>query len=342
MTDKKPFDLVTMGEIMLRLSPPNNKRIQRGDIFEKHSGGAELNVACGVSILGLRCGVISKLPVNDLGTYIKNRIRFCGVSDDLLLWDASPNARLGIYYYENGAYPRKPSVIYDRKNSSFNTITIQEIPESVFKSSRMFHTSGITLALSKNTRSVAIELMKKFKQAGAMISFDVNFRSSLWSEKEAHETIISVLPYVDVFFISEESSRRMFGKTGSLEEIHKSFCTDFPNLKLIATSQRIVVSPKNHSFTSTVYCAKEHKVYTEKPYKDIDVVDRIGSGDAYCAGVLFGLLYYDDPQKAMQVGNATCATKNTVYGDLPISDFKEISAIIADHNATGPKSEMNR
>lgn len=342
MAQKKDFDLITMGEIMLRLSPPNNKRIQRGDIFEKHSGGAELNVACGVSILGLRTGVISKLPVNDLGTYIKNRIRFCGVSDDLLLWDKSKDARLGIYYYENGAYPRKPSVIYDRKNSSFNSISLQEIPESVFNEARMFHTSGITLALGKNTREVAIALMKKFKEHGTMISFDVNFRASLWSESEARETIKQILPYVDIFFISEESSRRMFGKNGTLEDIHKSFCQDFPNIKIIATSQRIVVSPKNHSFTSTVYCATRHEFYTEAPYKDIDVVDRIGSGDAYCAGVLFGMLYYNDAKKAMQVGNATCATKNTVYGDLPISDFNEISAIIEAHNAKGPQSEMNR
>ena len=339
---KKDFDLITLGEIMLRLSPPSNGRIQRSDIFEKHAGGAELNVASGVSLLGLRTGIISKLPASDLGTYIKNRIRFCSVSDDFIVWHEAPEARLGIYYYENGAYPRKPSVVYDRKNSSFNTITMDEIPESVFSSTKMFHTSGITLALSKQTRDIAIELIKRFKAAGTIISFDVNYRASLWSEQEACQAIKQVLPYVDIFFVSEETSRRMFGKTGNLREIHKSFCKEYPNIELIATTERLVVSPKNHSFTSTIYSAEKDMSYTEPPYKDIDVVDRIGSGDAYCAGVLFGILKYNDPEKALQYGNATCATKNTIPGDLPISDYKEITRIIETHHALGPVSEMNR
>lgn len=102
---KKDFDLLSLGEILLRLSPPNNERIVRGETFQKQVGGAELNVVSGVSLLGLRTGVISKLPDNALGTYAKNRVRFCGVSDDYLVYDQDPDARLGIYYYEDGAYP---------------------------------------------------------------------------------------------------------------------------------------------------------------------------------------------------------------------------------------------
>ena len=115
---KKDFDLLSLGEILLRLSPPNNERIVRGETFQKQVGGAELNVVSGVSLLGLRTGIISKLPDNALGTYAKNRVRFCGVSDDYLVYDEDPDARLGIYYYENGAYPRKPSVVYDRRHAS--------------------------------------------------------------------------------------------------------------------------------------------------------------------------------------------------------------------------------
>lgn len=341
-TQKKDFDLITLGEIMLRLSSPSNGRIQRSDTFEKHAGGAELNVASGVSLLGLRAGIISKLPDSDLGTYVKNRIRFCSVSDDFLVWDKSKESRLGIYYYENGAYPRKPSVIYDRQRSSFYNIKLDEIPESVFSSARMFHTSGITLALCKQTREIAIELIKRFKAAGTMISFDVNYRANLWGEDEARETITSILPYVDVFFVSEESSRRMFGKSGTLEEIHKGFCSEYPNIKYIASTERTVVTPKNHSFTSVIYSAEKNQFYTEEAYKDIDVVDRIGSGDAYCAGVLFGLLKFGDAQKAMYYGNATSATKNTIAGDLPIFDYDEITRIIDTHHSIGPVSEMNR
>jgi 2-dehydro-3-deoxygluconokinase len=340
--EKKDFDLITLGEIMLRLSPPVNERIMRGDVFEKHAGGAELNVASGVSLLGLRTGIITRLPQNDIGTFIKNRIRFNSVSDDLIIYDKSPEARLGIYYYENGAYPRKPTVVYDRKYSSFNKISLAEISETVYSKTRMFYTSGITLALGDTTRNLAFEMIKKFKAAGSLIAFDVNYRANLWDENTAREAILKILPYIDILFISEESCHRMFKKEGTLQNMHRDFCKEFPNISIIASSEREVISPKVHSFTSTVYSRLNDRFYTESAYKDIDVVDRIGSGDAYCAGVLFGMLKYNDPEKAMQFGNATCAVKNTIFGDLPVSDFNEISNIIAAHQSKERQSEMNR
>lgn len=338
---KNEFDLVSFGEIMLRLSPPRHARIVDSEVFEKRAGGAELNVASGVALLGLRTGIISKLPQNELGTFIKNRIRFNGVSDDFLQYDDSVNARLGIYYYEMGAAPRKPTIVYDRKNASINSIDLSKIPENVYSETRMFHVSGISLALSQGMQNAAIELVKRFKAGGAYISFDVNYRANLWSEAEAKATIEQILPMVDVLFISEETSRRMFGKTGDLRSIQKSYCEEY-GVKIVATTQRTVISPRKHSFTSVIYSAENNAYYTEEPYENIDVIDRIGSGDAYVAGALFGLLNFGDPEKALQFGNATSSLKNTVPGDLPSSDFKEASRIIEAHNATGPVSEMNR
>ncbi len=337
----KEFDLITMGEIMLRLSPPTGERLVRGEIFEKKTGGAELNVASGVSLLGLRTGIISKLPFNPIGTYIKNRTRFLGVSDDCLIYDTEPGARLGLYYYESGAHPRKPNVVYDRAGSSMTRIRSDEIDPAIFGKARMFHTSGITLALCQNTREVALECIRRFKDAGAAISFDVNYRAALWSEEDARETIEQILPLVDVLFVSEETSRRMFQKTGDLHDIMKSYCAEY-GIKLVATTQRTVQSPKKHTFTSTIYSAASDRFYEEEPYRDIDVVDRIGSGDSYVAGALFGLLKYSDPEKALEFGNATSSVKNTIPGDLPSSDFPEIERIINQHHATGPVSEMNR
>ncbi len=198
-----------------------------------------------------------------------------------------------------------------------------------------------SLALCQNMQNVAVELIRRFKAAGATISFDVNYRANLWSEEDARKTIEEILPLVDVLFVSEETSRRMFKKTGDLKEIMKSYATDY-GVKIVATTQRTVISPRKHNFTSIVYDARSDKFYTEAPYNDIDVIDRIGSGDAYVAGVLFGLLKYGDPEKAMQFGNATSSVKNTVPGDLPSSDFKEIDRIIREHHSTGPVSEMNR
>ena len=338
---EKNFDLITLGEIMLRLSPPNYERMTRGDVFDKRAGGSELNVASGVALLGLRTGVISKLPQNALGTFIKNRIRFEGVSDDYLIYDESDDARLGIYYYENGAAPRKPSIVYDRKNSSMTKISLDEIPEDVYTSTRMFHTSGITLALNKNTCEVTTELIKRFKKGGALVSFDCNYRANLWSEEEARAAIKHILPYVDILFVSEETSRRMMQKEGDLADIMKSYTTEYP-VKVVCTTQREVISPRKHNFTSTIYDATKDKFYTEQPYKDIDVIDRIGSGDAYVSGVLYGLLKYDDVEKALEYGNATSSVKNTIPGDLPASDLREIDSIIKNHKAVGPTNELNR
>ena len=340
--DKK-FDLLTLGEIMLRLSPQNNERISKCKMFEKHIGGAEMNVACGVSLTGLRTGVISKIPNSEIGDYVRNKVRFNGVSDDYLVYDTSKNARLGVYYYEMGAFPRKPQVVYDRAGSSVTTITLADFPEDMYTNTRCFHTSGITLALSQQCRETAIAMMKKFKEAGALISFDVNFRGNLWTGAEAKECIEGILPYVDIFFCSEDTAKLTFGKTGDLRQILKSFTEDYP-ISIVAATQRTVHSPKQHSFGSVIYNAKEDKYYEEEPYRNIEVIDRIGSGDQYCAGVLYGLLSSDmDCQRALAYGNARSAGKNTIPGDMPSMDKDEIDNLIADHNdKSGYKSEMKR
>ena len=190
---RRDFDLLALGEILLRLSPPVNERLTRGEVFQKQAGGAELNVVSGVSLLGLRTGIISKIPANDLGNFIQNRVRFCGVSDDYLVYDKTKDSRLGIYYYEYGAHPRKPNVIYDRKNTAFSEVSIDDFPEEMYTSTRCFHTTGITLALGQKTRETAIEMIKRFKENGTLISFDVNFRANLWTGAEAKECIEQIL-----------------------------------------------------------------------------------------------------------------------------------------------------
>lgn len=339
---KKEFDLLSLGEIMLRLSPPSNERMTRGDTFSKQAGGAELNSATGAAMLGLRCGIISKLPANDLGMYIKNRVRLCGVSDDYLVYDESKDARLGVYYYESGAYPRKPRIVYDRKNTSINKLSVSDFDESIYSSTRCFHTSGITLALSPELRATTIEMIKRFKEHGTIISFDVNFRGNLWSGPEAKECVESILPYVDTFFCSEETARLTFLKEGDAKSIMKSFTKDFP-ISIVASTQRIVHSPKRHTFGSIIYSAKDDTYYEEAPYADIEVVDRIGSGDAYISGVLYGLLSHEgEYQRALEYGNAVSSLKNTIPGDLLSTDLKEIDGIIREHKSTGRVAEMDR
>ena len=339
---KKTFDLLALGEILLRLSPSGNERLVQGEVLHKQVGGAELNVVSGTALLGLKTGIISKLPENAIGNFAKNRVRFSGVSDDWLVYDEDKDARLGIYFYENGAHPRKPGIVHDRKHTSINKIDIADFPEELYSSTRCFHTSGITLALSRQARETAIEMMKRFKENGTIISFDVNFRGNLWSGDEARECIEAILPYVDIFFCSEETARLTFLKEGNVQEIMRSFAAQYP-LSIIAATQRTVHSPKVHTFGSMIYNVKEDKFYQEKPYENIEVVDRIGSGDAYISGALYGLLKYDfSCEKALAYGNAASAVKNTIPGDLPSSDLKEIDRIVQEHHSTGRRSEMDR
>lgn len=338
----KSFDLLAAGEVMLRLSPPDGDRLSRGDTFVKQVGGAELNVLAGVSQLGLSCGMISKLPANDIGNFARNVIRMTGTSDVYIADDKEKDARLGIYYFEGAAAPRRPRVVYDRLNSSVRKLRAGDFDDSMYASTRCFHTCGITLALDKELRESVIEMMRRFKKQGALISFDVNFRGNLWSGEEACKCIEGILPLVDIFFCSESTAQLTFHKEGSLKEIMKSFAKEYP-LSVIAATQRTVHSPKRHSFGSVLYSVKEDKFYTEEPYKDIEVVDRIGSGDAYVGGLLYGLL--SDPenyQRAVEYGHAMSAVKNTVPGDLPATTSAEIAEIIAAHKAKGEQLEMAR
>lgn len=337
----KLFDLLSLGEIMLRLTSPKDERLIRGAVLDRQAGGSELNVVAGASLLGLKTGIITKLPDNDIGKYIKNCIQTYGVSTDFLVYDSEPDARLGVYYYEFGASPRKPKVIYDRLNSSATKLKLSDIPKELYSNTRCFHTSGINLALSAELCQTVIELIKRFKEGGSLISFDVNYRANLWSGKEARETIEKILPYVDYFFCSEDTARLTFHKTGDIRDIMKSFADEY-SLSVIASTKRIVHSPVLHTFGSLVYDVKTDTFYEEEPYRNIDVVDRLGSGDAYLSGALYGLLSHNGCcEKAMRFGNAASATKNTTMGDLPTSDLKELEHIIKCHYSDS-QLEMER
>ncbi|WHH60287.1 sugar kinase [Petroclostridium sp. X23] len=337
----KEFDVIGFGEVMLRLSPPDKERISQGEVFEKKAGGSELNVVSGISLLGLRTGIVTKLPDNEIGKFVKNKIRFYGVSDDYLVYDTSSYKRLGVYFYESGAHPRKPTVVYDRHASSITNISLEEVDPSIYNSTKVFHVSGISLALNESVRQVVIEMIKKFKENGVLISFDVNYRASLWDEDTARETITSILPYIDILFVSEETSRRMLQQQGTLEEIMKNYSRKY-GTKIVATTMRKVLSPTRHTWNSKIYSAPEDKFFEEEPYEEIEVIDRIGSGDAYLAGALFGIIKFNDLQKALEFGNAMAAIKNTVPGDMPACDFNEISGVIKSHKKDGVDSEMNR
>lgn len=337
------YDLLTLGEILLRLSPPGSERIISGQNFEKNPGGAELNVACGGAALGLKTGIISRIPSHSIGQYVRRQIQAAGIGCDYLLSDFSEDARLGIYYFETGTGPRKPAVVYDRLHTSIRDISPESFPPEMYHNTRCFHTSGITLGLDEHCFETAVEMIRRFKKNGAEISFDVNFRGNLWNGESARRHIEQILPLVDIFFCSEDTARLTFGKTGTAQDIMKSFAAEYP-MSVIASTQRIVHSPRCHSFGSLIYDAGSDVFYQEKNYENIEITDRIGSGDAYVAGALYGLLTHDLPgcEKAMQYGNALGALKCTIAGDLPLTCPAEVSSVIHDHQKNHDGSEMIR
>lgn len=337
----KCYDVVTLGELLLRLDSSDSEPLSRGMTLKKYAGGAELNVAAGVSALGLKTAVISRIPENPLGEFVRGQAVRLGVSDEGFILDHTPEARLGVYYSQSGVAPRKPTVIYDRAASSFTGIQADELPMELLDSARLFHTTGITLALGANVRETAASCMKRCKEQGVLVSFDVNYRETLWSEQSARKAIEEILPYVDILFVSEETSRRMFGKTGMLAEIQHSFCSEY-GISAVLSTERKIISPSEQCFGSSAYNAKTEQVFREPPYEHIQVLDRIGSGDAFVAGALFSLLKYDSLAEAIRIGNAMAAVKSTVHGDLPETGLTQIQKITDIHNATDVQSEMNR
>lgn len=336
---KKTYDFVALGESLMRMSAAGDQRICNGGSFTARIGGSELNVCSGMARLGRRAGFISCLPGNDIGRFALHEIQRMGVRRELISTDNEKDARLGVYYTEGGASPRKPKVVYDRSHSSAAKLDLNLLPQSVYSDTKIFHTTGITLALP-SVRGTAIEAIKRFHAGGALISFDVNYRANLWDEQTARRVLTEVFPYVDILFISEESSRRMFGKTGTLREIMKSFAAEF-HIRIVATSARKVISEKEHAWNSTVYSAEKDEFFTDTPYSPISVVDRIGSGDAFDAGVLYGLLACQSEREMVDYGNAMAALKCTVSGDLPDFDKEDVEKLMGLHKS-GDQSEMIR
>lgn len=336
------YDILSLGEILLRLSPPGETRLFSSHTLEENLGGAELNVVVGAAQLGMKTGLITKLPANMMGSYAQRIVESGSVSPEYIVYDHDDDARLGLYYYERGAYPRKPTAVYDRKGSSFCKITPDDFPNDIYSKTRCFHTTGITFGLGGQCRETAMELIKRFKAAGAKISFDVNYRANLWSGEEARQCIEQVLPYVDYFFCSEDTARLTFNKTGTLEEMMMSFADDYPMTAIFST-HRTVHSPRIHDFTSKIYDVKTESFISGKPYERIDVVDRIGSGDCYISGALYGMLSEGGcVQKACRFGNATAALKMTTAGDVWVSSLPEVERTIEEHYSEGEVSELNR
>jgi len=314
------YDVVTFGEAMIRLSPPNFQRLEQARSFDLYVGGAELNVAVGVSRLGMKSIWVSKLPKNGLGYLIRNRVQEAGVDCSHVVW--SDKGRAGIYFVEFGASPRASAVLYDRANSAISMIQPGEVDwPKVFNGSKHFHMSGITPALSASATQVTAEALKAAKKAGCTVSYDLNYRKKLWTPADAKKVQEPMMADVDVLITTEEDTNVVFGiKEKNYEAAAERLAQTF-KFKIVAITLREDLSVLRNNWTAIAY--QDGKIYKDRKY-EVEIVDRVGAGDSFTAGFLYIWIKEKDVQKGVRYGNAFAALKHTLPGDFNWSTLEEV------------------
>jgi len=316
-------EVATFGETMIRFAPPDFERLEQASRLKVTVGGSELTVAAGVCRLGLSAAWVSRLPDNPLGRMVRNKAREQGLDTSYIVW--SDEDRMGLYFVEYGASPRASKVLYDRANSAISRIKPGEIDWSrVLSGARLFHTSGITPALSDSAALVTEEALKTAKQAGCLVSYDLNYRAKLWSQEKAREVQTPFMRYVDILLTTEEDTKRVFGIE---REDYKQVAVDLTEkfgFKVVTITLRGNPSVWRNTWSAIAYA--DDTFYDDVTY-EIEVVDRVGGGDNYTAGFLYGYLT-EGVAKGVRYGNAFSALKQTSWGDLNWSTLEEVEALL--------------
>ncbi|MFW9806044.1 MAG: PfkB family carbohydrate kinase [Candidatus Thorarchaeota archaeon] len=318
------YDVVTFGEVMLRLSPPEFKRFEQTESFNAHAGGAEMNVAVACARLGLNSAYVTKLGDNSIGHFIRNKAREQGVDTSHILWD--PENRCGVYFVEFGAAPRTNRVIYDRKESAISKIKPGEVNwKKILKGTKLFHTSGITPALSSSCAKATQEALSIAKEQGSKVSYDVNYRGKLWTPKAAQKFTEPISEFIDILITTEEDTRVVYGIEGKDYEDVASKLIDKFGFEVVVITLRETPSVWLNKWS--VFAYSDGKVYNSPVY-DIEVVDRLGGGDSCSAGFIYGYLELKDLQNAVDFGSAFSALKHSVPGDLAFVYKDEVEKLI--------------
>lgn len=309
---------------MLRLSPPDFMRFEQTHSFNAHAGGAEMNVAVACARLELNSAYVTKLGDNSIGHFIRNKAREHGVDTSHILWD--PDNRCGVYFVEFGAAPRTNRVIYDRKDSAISKIKPGEVDwDTILRDTKLFHTSGITPALSSSCAEVTIEALKAAKEQSAKVSYDVNYRGKLWTPKEAQKFTEPASENIDILITTEEDTKVVYGIEGKDYEDVAAKLIDKFGFEVVVITVRETPSVLQNKWS--VFAYTDGKVY-KSPVYDVEVIDRLGGGDSCSAGFIYGYLKLKDLQKAVDFGSAFSALKHSVPGDLAFVYKSEVEKLI--------------
>lgn len=313
MTEEFTHDVWTMGETMVRFTPRGYTRLEDAHELEVRTGGAESNIAVALARLGMRVAWVSKLPRGPLGSLIARRIRSYGVDVDHLVW--SEHGRTGLYFIEPGAAPRPTRVLYDRAHSAASTLEPFDVDWNVLDTVRHIHLTGITPALSGSCLRTAERALTEARKRNCTISFDVNFRARLWGPAEARVALAPLVARVDLLICTEADARLVFQLSGGYQELLRG---------LAAMSHARAVALTLGSSGAVVYDGTR---YLQTSAFEVSVVDRVGAGDAFGAGLLWGYLQ-DDLQLGLNYGMAMAALKHSIPGDEFSATREEIEFLL--------------
>ncbi|HEY3321643.1 MAG TPA: sugar kinase [Planctomycetota bacterium] len=335
-----PHDIVTFGEAMLRFVPQNDLRTEQAQAFNVTVGGGELNVAVGCSRLGLKSGWVSRLPENALARLLLGKAREQGVDTSSVVM--AKDGRCGLYFLEQGASPRAAAVLYDRTDSAISRIKPGEVKwDAIFAGVKRFHVSGITPALSKSAAEVTKEALAAAKSAGVQVSYDLNYRSKLWTAAEARACQEPLMANVDLLITTEEDTKVVFGieaPRGSDEKFTSVDASGYRNVakqlvdkfgfKGVAITLRQNKSVWFNDWWGLYYDAAS-KGFFEAPKYELEIIDRVGAGDSFAAGLLTALtIKPGDYDHAIRFAVAASALKHTIPGDFAIISRPEVETLM--------------
>jgi len=326
--------IVTFGELMIRLSPPLGARLQQARSFEVHFGGAEANVAVSLAQFGMHACFVSAFPQNALGDNAYNTLRSYGVDTSFIV---RRGERMGVYYLEHGHGPRPSKVIYDRAHSAVSGLKPEELDwEQILKDAQWFHWTGITPALSDSLQAALRDGLELAKKRGIRVSIDLNYRKKLWSEEKAREVMTELMPYVDILIGNEEDPMRIFGiqpegtdvTSGKLniegyKGLTKTLLDQFHLKKVIITLRESISASENH-WSACLYNGKE---FMQGPKYHVWIMDRVGTGDAFAAGLIYSLIKGKSDSDALAFGVGAAILKHSVWGDFNIVSVEEVERL---------------
>jgi 2-dehydro-3-deoxygluconokinase len=327
--------VVTFGEIMLRLSPPGFQRILQAHSFDISYGGPEASVAVSLSNYGISSAFVTCLPPNEIGQAAINYLRAFGVDTSHVVRSGE---RVGAYYLEIGANQRRSKVVFDRDHSAISENKPGVIPWSqVFTEARWFHFTATTPAISQGAADVCLEAATSAKEMGLTVSCDLNYRVKQWKYgKTPTEVMAKLMPYVDIAFarIGIKAAEIRLAEDLSPEsysEVASTLMRRFPNLKKACISLRGNISTRHNAWSGILYDGR--KLYSTTKYDITNVVDRVGSGDAFAAGLIYSLLIGKDDQEALDFATAAGALKHSILFDLNLVSLQEVNALIKEADA---------